>query len=662
MASYRSRVRRISAELPPAHLQAAADDATVVKPPGHMFGMGNRWPGRHPPPRLKRSDAGRRLPMTPRPPPASIRVSTMGEHARIAVAARGGPVARREIRRSATLLLVLAAALSATLALPAGASAQGSGAQTQIVQAVASQIPGAQVLPGAEEAIVGVPGVADVVAGRTEVMTDPAFWTQIVGNLLVSGTVVLPTPVDIVKPEAFLPTALVRNGPYVWPLARREVDLSGVRYEWQGRQKSLRDYMRSTETDIVGFLRGGEIVTDMYANGWSADVRHQPWSVTKSFVSAVVGVALDEGRIGSVEDPIDRYIGELRGTAWEGTTIRNLLEMESGVHWDEDTPVLAVNTQVQQWIQAALDLYTDGRYGQGRNAFLKSLPRVAPQGTRFSYNSGNTQVLAWLTETVYGKPFVEVISEKLWIPTGMAGDARMLTDRVGDAIASQGLYARVFDLARFGELFRNGGRTPDGRQVVSTRWVRESTTMTGLSGGRYAYQWWTGATPEGYQASGFQGQKITVSPANCLVGVRLGHTLGANLSSGSFKVEMGADEWATAYRAVAARLGGCPPARDGLRLRARCRPSGLRAALTGPADASVTRVRFSGERGPSVLDDRAPFARLLTPGRFAGPRWTVRATARLADGRTAHLRRTVGACRQTTAAGRRGARAPRFTG
>ncbi len=129
----------------------------------------------------------------------------------------------------------------------------------------------------------------------------------------------------------------------------------------------------------------------------------------------------------------------------------------------------------QQWIQAALDLVHERRARvRARNEFLKSLPRVAPQGTTFSYNSGNTQVLAWVAEKVYGKPFNQVIAEKLWQPTGMAGDARMLTDRVGDAIASQGLYSRIFDLARFGELYRNGGRTPDGRQVVSTRLGRAS--------------------------------------------------------------------------------------------------------------------------------------------------------------------------------------------
>ncbi len=454
--------------------------------------------------------------------------------------------------------------LIATAALAPAAPASASNAdvtRAEIAEAVVAQIPGARLRASADELLLGVPAVDQVVAGRAEVMSDPAFWTQVVGNLLESRTIVLPTPVDVVKPEMYLPTAPVADGEYVSALPREEIDLSGVRYLWRGRQKSLLDFVRSTETDVVAFVRDGKIAADLYANGWSADVRHQPWSVTKSFISAVVGIAVDEGRVLSLEDPIDAYVPALRGSAWEGTSIRNLLEMESGVHWDEGTPVLAVNTQVQQWIQAALDLYTDGQLGQGRNEFLKSLPRVAPQGTAFSYNSGNTQVLAWLTEELYGRPFNEVISEKLWKPAGMADDARMMTDRVGDVFASQGLYSRVFDLARFGEVYRNGGRTPDGRQVVSERWVAESTTMSALSGGSYAYQWWSGPTPNSFEASGFQGQKISVSPTHCLTGVRLSHTLGANFSSGSFEVESGGPEWDAVYRAVAARLEPCadPP-------------------------------------------------------------------------------------------------------
>jgi CubicO group peptidase (beta-lactamase class C family) len=317
----------------------------------------------------------------------------------------------------------------------------------------------------------------------------------------------------------------------------------------------------------VAVLRDGDVLAQHYENGWSAETRHQPWSVTKSFVSALIGIALGERRIASIEEPIDRYIPELAGTAWKGTTIRNLLEMESGVHWDEGTPVLAVNTQVQQWVQMWLDLATEGALGQTRNEFLKSLPRVAPQGTKFSYNSGNTQLLAWLLETVYRKPFNEVIGEKLWRPAGMAGDAQIMTDRVGDAVASQGLYSRIFDLARFGELYRNGGRTPSGRQVVPAAWVRESTTFTEHSGGGYAYQWWHGGTPASFEASGFQGQKITVDPTACLTAVRLGHTLGtqtrtpgsdpADPGSYGFGVETGDAEWNAVFAALRAELGDC---------------------------------------------------------------------------------------------------------
>ena len=455
---------------------------------------------------------------------------------------------------------IVAAALAVLIGASNAQAATQDVVARQVAETVARQIPGATIQRSAEEPLVGVPGFADLVAGRAEVMMDPAFWSQVTYNLLVSQTVVLPKPIDLVKPESFLPTVEVAGGGTpVWPLPRRDVrGLEDTTYEWQGRTKTLREFVTSTETDGVAFVHDGRIAGDLYANGWSAEVRHQPWSVTKSFVSALVGIARDEGRVRSLNDPIESYIPELRGTAWEGTTIQNLLEMESGVHWDEGTPVLVVNTQVEQWVQAGIDLVTEGQLGQTRNEFLKSLPRVAPQGTKFSYNSGNTQVLAWMLERLYRQPFNVVISQKLWKPVGMAGDARVMTDRVGDAIASQGLYSRIFDLARFGELFRHGGRTPDGRQIVSRAWVRESTTMSTLSKGEYAYQWWFAGLPGSYEASGFQGQKISVTPAGCVTGVRLSHTLGANMQDG-FKVEMGGEEWTAVYKAVVKRLGGCPP-------------------------------------------------------------------------------------------------------
>ena len=454
----------------------------------------------------------------------------------------------------------------ATAVLAGGAVATTSGAAPAAMseQAVVDQLlttAQAQL----DEPIVGLPPAPDVVAGRLQVLLDPNYWTNYVNEAAVNGALILPSPIDLVRPEMYLPTTVVPAGKKASPLPRRPQELLDTTYEWKGRTKTLQEFINTTETDGIAFVHKGAVVTDAYANGWSADVQHQPWSVTKSFVSALVGIARDERRVRSLQDPIEAYIPELKGTAWKGTTLQNLLEMESGVHWDEGTPVLAVNTQVQQWIQLALDNYTGGQMGQTRNEFLMSLPRVAPQGTKFSYNSGNTQVLAWMLERLYRKPFAEIISAKLWKPAGMAHDARVMTDRLGDAVASQGLYSRIFDLARFGELFRNGGVASNGRRIVSQAWVRESTTMNKISEGQYAYQWWVGAEKGDYTASGFEGQKITVSPQGCLTGVRLAHQLGADTrptadddpASPGFAVEMGGEEWFAVYRAVSKRLGGC---------------------------------------------------------------------------------------------------------
>ena len=532
--------------------------------------------------------------------------------------------------------VVFAAAAALLGGAPHTAAAQSQDerletARTAVAEAVAAQVPGSRLRKtddGRVDPLFNVPAAADLAVGRTQVMADPDFWVASVRNLLESGALVPPSPIDWVKPELFLPTAPIANGSYVSALPRRERDLSEVTYDWQGGRKTIKQFMRTTETDIVAFVHDGQVIADWYENGWNPETPHQPWSVTKSFISAVVGIAIAEGKVRSVHDPIDHYIAELKGTAWEGAKIQDILQMESGVHWDEDTPILAVNTQVQQWIQAGLDFVTDGRLGQGRNEFLKSLPKVAEPGTKWKYNSGNTQVLAWLTETVYGMPFNEIISEKLWKPAGMAAGARILTDRVGDAIASQGLYSRVFDLARFGELFRNGGVTPEGRRVVPEQWTRESTELTDISERRYAYQWWAGPTPGSYQASGFQGQKISVSPDHCMTGVRLSHAFGVDSrpddgpatdpSAYAFGTEFHADEWNAMYSAVAAHLGKCD-----------------RSAVAG---AKARALRLTG---PRRMSRRAALRRGALRIRVSGPaaRTSLRLVARNASGKAVAVRR-----------------------
>jgi CubicO group peptidase (beta-lactamase class C family) len=435
---------------------------------------------------------------------------------------------------------------------------------------------GALVLPVAaapavsaqEGPVVGMPPIKRAVAGWVDNWMDPDFWSSYVHDAAVNGNLNLPYPNDPVKPEAYLANVPVADGAYVSALPVAHQDLSKITYQFEGQTKTIEQFVRTTRTDQVVLVKNGSVIGEFYANGYSADVRHQAWSVTKTFIAAVVGIAHHEGRIRSLQDPIERYIPDLTGTEWEGVSIENVLQMESGVHWDEGTPVLAINTQVEQWRDLALDLYSGGAVGKTRNEFLATLPSMGYKpGTRFSYNSGNTQVLAWMTELLYGKTFEQVLSEKLWKPMGAAGDAVMTADRVGGVIASHGLFARPHDFARFGELLRNGGRTPEGRQVVPTAWVKAMTTMTDVSEGQYGLQTWAHpvAAPDAFSASGFQGQKITVLPSDCLTAVRTSHALGADIRDGEitdpdaygFDTQFYAAEWQTMLRAVADAVGGC---------------------------------------------------------------------------------------------------------
>lgn len=422
--------------------------------------------------------------------------------------------------------------------------------------------------PEADGPILALPPVQDLLADRLEVWLNPLYWSTWVQEALLYGNVQIPAPTDVVRPEIWTPNVLVANDPsYISPLPEALQDTSQITYEWRGQTKSVQDFVTTTETDTIVFVINGALVDEIYNNGYQPHTRQQPWSVTKTFVAATVGIAYDEGLIRSLDDAIEQYVPELADSPYAGATIRNILQMQSGVFWDEDTPVLVVNTQVEQWVAVALDYYTSGLVGQTRNEFLKALPKVDEPGTVFRYNSGDTQVLAWLLESIYDQPFNEVLSEKLWIPMGAYGDAKMIADREGAVIASQGLYARAHDFARFGELLRRGGLTADGRRVVPEYWLHWMTEMSAVSGGRYGFQTWKSDVSEGtYMASGFQGQKITVVPETCVTAVRLSHSFGLEYRNGDdflnpdaygFGTNFSAAEWGAVVEAVSDAIGGC---------------------------------------------------------------------------------------------------------
>ncbi len=475
----------------------------------------------------------------------------------------------------------------------------------------------------ADGPILGMPKVDRMLLDRRHVWMNPTYWETYAREVVLRGNIQNPSPTDIVKPEAWTANVHVANDPqYVSPL---QADTSAIAdfgdrtYDWGGETKTVKDFMITTETDVVLFLVDGVIVGELYNNGYNPEVRHQPWSVTKTFIAALVGHAVAEGLV-DLKAPIETYIPELAGpppmsltpivysqnpaawpgemqpqnrahTDWKGVSVEDVLQMESGVHWDEDMPVLALNTQVQQWIMVLLDHYSNGQLGMTRNEFLMSLPdshrldresadydQTQPDQI-FSYNSGNTQVLAWMLEYVYGtqnedgtitpKPFNEIVSERLWKPMGAYRDAKMIADREGSVIASQGLYARPYDFARFGEVMRNVGKF-NGVQVLPEGWIAQMTDVGPVnpvtggannSSGRYAYQTWSStAGNNAYKATGFQGQKITIVPEQCVTAVRMSHSFGADYydeESGEygFGTNFSSDEWAAMVKQLASQFG-----------------------------------------------------------------------------------------------------------
>jgi CubicO group peptidase (beta-lactamase class C family) len=428
--------------------------------------------------------------------------------------------------------------------------------------------PGDGSAPDVDGPILALPPLQDLVVDRLEVWLNPLYWSTWVQEALLQGNVQIPAPTDIVRPEIWTANVAVDNDPSsISPLPSARRDTSQLSYEWHGQTKTVADFVATTETDTVIFVVNGHLVDEIYNNGYQQHTRQQPWSVTKTFVAAIVGIAYDEGLINSLDDPIESYIDALRGTAYEGASVRNLLQMQSGAFWDEDTPVLVVNTQVEQWVAVLLDYYTGGLVGQTRNEFLMALDKVDEPGTVFRYNSGDTQVLAWMLESLYAKPFNLIMSEKLWRPMGAYGDAKMIADREGSVIASQGLYARAQDFARFGEVLRRGGVTADGRRIVPAYWIDWMTQMSDVSNGRYGFQTWSSsAGDQAFMASGFQGQKITVLPEVCMSAVRLSHSFGLQYRDGDdifnpdaygFGTNFSAPEWDAMLRDISKQIGGC---------------------------------------------------------------------------------------------------------
>lgn len=299
-------------------------------------------------------------------------------------------------------------------------------------------------------------------------------------------------------------TRTIRAGDSVYPLPYAKLDLSDVEIKLDDTIMTVNEYF--TRQDVAGLLviMDGKILYERYGLGNTEDSRWVAYSVAKSVVSMLIGAAIQDGYIASVDEKVTRYLPRLKGSSYDQSSIANLLQMASGVQWNEDyaDPKSDVNTA--SW--ETIDLYE----------FLRDKPRHAEPGETFNYNTAETNVVGTLLRSAVGNNLSTYLSEKIWQPFGMESDASWnLTESGGGEFGGCCINATLRDYGRIGLFALADGRLADGTEVLPRKWMQESTTPSKSYDG-YGYFWWLYGQGT-FAALGVFGQTIYIDRNEDLV-------------------------------------------------------------------------------------------------------------------------------------------------
>jgi len=308
------------------------------------------------------------------------------------------------------------------------------------------------------------------------------------------------------------------------PLARTDKQLN-FNYQFDGKSYTPDQFLDRTYTNALLIMKDGNIVYENYRNNSDAQSQFMGWSMTKSLTSILIGCALEEGRIKSLDDDITDYLPELKEGAYNGVTIRQVLGMRSGVDYEErydfENPGLAARNHILALVKNVARFVDPAR----------TIKRAHKPGEVFAYKTIDTAVLGLLIERVSdGGTIASYMTKHLWEPLGAESDGFFIMDGqpgVGREFNGAGYNATMRDYARIGKMMLQEGRL-NGKQIVSPEWVRLSTKSVGPEDrdggpGGYGYQWWTVADSDAYSAIGLQGQFIFVDPASNTVIVKLSY-------------------------------------------------------------------------------------------------------------------------------------------
>ncbi|MFF2299245.1 serine hydrolase domain-containing protein [Arthrobacter sp. NPDC058127] len=302
-----------------------------------------------------------------------------------------------------------------------------------------------------------------------------------------------------------------------------------------GSDRTVEEVLAATSTDAWMVLHGNEVLVEEYFGAMSHDTRHLLMSVSKSIVSSVLGVLVAQGKIDTAQ-PIEHYVPELRASGYGGATVRDILDMRSGIKFSEE--YLDASSEVRKLDEAVGWAPRNGGAGTLKE-FLLTLEQVREHGGHFEYRSCETDVLGWLCEAASGKQFAELASEVLWSRMGARHDAFISLDAAGTGMFDGGICATLGDMVLFGAMIRDGGVSLNDERILESDWVDDIFTggpdsatafaagdhAEGMPGGKYRSQFWfLSDDADTAYCLGIHGQMVYINRRSGVVGVKFSST------------------------------------------------------------------------------------------------------------------------------------------
>ncbi|MDB5652717.1 MAG: Beta-lactamase [Tardiphaga sp.] len=324
------------------------------------------------------------------------------------------------------------------------------------------------------------------------------------------------------QPGTTFATRTIRAGAPVRPLNYASRPLPEFAIPSGGAVYDIYDYVARNRIAGLLVMHNDQVLLEHYDLGLTAATKWLSMSMAKSVATTLVGAAVQDGLIDSIDDPLTKYLPQLAGSAYEVVSIKALMQMTSGVQWDD------TQTNPDSERRHMLQLQIDQQPG-AIIEYMASRPRVAAPGTVSKYSTGDTQLVGALVRAATGKWLSDYLSEKIWSKLGMEADAEWwLEARDGLEVAGSGLFATMRDYARFGRFILADG-VIDGERVLPVGWMRDAAASRQIGGARvdYGYMWWPVPAPDGslddgaFSARGIFGQFIYINPKHNIISVVL---------------------------------------------------------------------------------------------------------------------------------------------